>query len=249
MSLRAVLTYHSLDSSGSPISIPPASFASHLKSLTTQGVRVLSVDALLNEVRTGDDHGDAVAITFDDGFANFGDHGAPVLREFGLPATVFVVSQFVGKTNTWRGRGDPGSPTLPLLGWDAVGRLPEAGITIGAHTRTHPRLDAIPPAAVEEEMAGCAEELMARVGQRPTTFAYPYGALSPTAVECAQRNFAAAFSTRFRALTTAPDPALVPRLDAYYFRHADGLRRWGSPRFRAYIQARAIGRSIRTVLE
>lgn len=46
----------------------------------------------------------AVCITFDDGYRSVHDLALPVLREFGLPATVFVTSGFVGEGNMWNDR-------------------------------------------------------------------------------------------------------------------------------------------------
>lgn len=43
----------------------------------------------------------AVCITFDDGYRSTHDLAAPVLREFGLPATVFVTTGYVGAGNMW----------------------------------------------------------------------------------------------------------------------------------------------------
>lgn len=46
----------------------------------------------------------AVCITFDDGYASTHDLALPVLREFGLPATVFVTSGYIGHDNMWNDR-------------------------------------------------------------------------------------------------------------------------------------------------
>lgn len=46
----------------------------------------------------------AVCITFDDGYRSLHDLGLPVLREFRLPATVFVTSGHVDKGNMWNDR-------------------------------------------------------------------------------------------------------------------------------------------------
>lgn len=244
-SLRAVLTYHSLDDSGSPISIEPASFAAHARWLASSSVRVVALEALVREVRGGDDAGDAVALTFDDGFANFGEHAAPLLAELGLPATVFVVSAHAGRTNAWGGTPDDGIPTLPLLDWHALGRLSECGIALGGHTRTHARLDALSGAALEDEIAGGAEDMVAQLGRRPTAFAYPYGATSHDATRCVGRHFEVGVTTQFLPLGAGDDAVLLPRLDAYYFRRPDGLRHWGSVRFRAYLRVRATARAAR----
>lgn len=43
----------------------------------------------------------AVCITFDDGYRSTHDLALPILRELGLPATVFVTSGYVGENNMW----------------------------------------------------------------------------------------------------------------------------------------------------
>lgn len=245
-SLRAVLTYHSLDDSGSPISVSPSAFASHVRWLGSSGVRVLPLEELWNEVRSGvDSSGDAVALTFDDGFCNFAEHGAPVLQEFGFPCTLFVVSRHVGGDNRWGSRAAAGIPVLPLLDWSTLGRLCETGVSVGGHTRSHCALDLLPPGAVEQEIVGGGEDIMTNLGVRPTAFAYPYGAVSSAARSCVARTFALGVTTEMRALAAPDDPALLPRLDAYYLRRENGLHDWGSVRFRAYVRLRSTLRSAR----
>ncbi|VXC20619.1 polysaccharide deacetylase family protein [Massilia sp. 9I] len=46
----------------------------------------------------------SVCITFDDGYRSIHDLALPVLRRFGLPATVFVTSGHVDKGNMWNDR-------------------------------------------------------------------------------------------------------------------------------------------------
>ncbi len=244
---RAILTYHSLDNSGSPISVSPSAFANHVRSLLASHVRVLPLEQLWSEVRSGvDSEGDAVAMTFDDGFANFAEHAAPILGEFGLPSTVFVVSRRVGTTNAWRGRDEPGIPTLPLLGWDTLGRLAEHGFSIGGHTQTHRPLSGLGAAEVTAEIVGCRDDIVAHLGASPRSFAYPYGALSSAASECVSRTFELGVTTTLRALAREDVAPRLPRLDARYLRGGNDLDAWGSRRFRLYLRLRAAIRSVRS---
>ena len=65
--MRAILTYHSIDESGSPISVSPDAFRAHHRWLTGGSMKT----ALLADLISGPDDGQhAVAITFDDGVAN-----------------------------------------------------------------------------------------------------------------------------------------------------------------------------------
>src|SRR5260370_27504478 len=42
-----------------------------------------------------------VLISFDDGYASLAEFAYPVLADLGLTATTFLVTDFVGRTNTW----------------------------------------------------------------------------------------------------------------------------------------------------
>jgi len=247
-SLRGILTYHSLDDSGSAISVSPAVFERHVRCLAAQGVRVLPLEELWHEVRSGHDGGHAVAITFDDGFENIGLHGAPLLETFGFPSTVFVVSGRVGADNRWGGRGDKGIPILPLLDWPALGRLAERGMHVGAHTRTHRALDRLSPAEVDAEIIGGVDDISTHLGSRPLSFAYPYGAVSHAASACVTRTFEVGVTTVLGSLEPSNAPALLPRLDAYYLRRHNALAGWGSAAFRARLRFRGALRSVRRML-
>ena len=238
--MRAILTYHSIDRSGSPISVHPAVFEGHVRWLASGAVRALPLEDLM----AADDGMDAVALTFDDGFSNFATEAVPRLAAHGIPATVFVVTEHVGRTNEWGGRRDPGVPTLPLLDWTDLGHLARSGIAIGAHTRTHPDLTVLSEAEIEDEITGSAERLRSELGLAAHAFAYPYGRLNAAAVRTAQR-FQWACTTEFRVLGGASDPARLPRLDMYYFGGRWPLTAWGTPSFRAYVGVRRMARRSR----
>ena len=108
--MRAILTYHSVDESGSVISTGERIFRRHVEWLARSPVQVTTVDVLM-ALPPGTE---AVAITFDDGYDNFATHAWPVLRDHALPVTVFVVSHLVGHGNAWRKNHDRAEPTLPL---------------------------------------------------------------------------------------------------------------------------------------
>ena len=242
--MRAILMYHSLDPSGSPISIEPGVFRRQLDWLTSGGVRVVSVDQLL----TLSDQSPCVALTFDDGFANFSSQAAPLLLERGLPATLFVVTGHIGRDNRWRGRGDAGVPVLPLLGWEELGRLREEGIILGAHTRTHPRLTGLDGDLLELELANGVNEMQRRLGQRPKGFAYPYGIVDDRVAHATAAHYQWACTTDLRPLGAAESPLRLPRLDAWYLRDPARLPEWSSPAFRVWLWYRRQGRRVRASL-
>ena len=243
--MRAILTYHSIDRSGSVISVDESTFAEHVRFLASGAVRVVPLAELVDD----DGPGDAVALTFDDGFANFATAAWPRLREHGLPATVFVVAGHAGGENRWASRGDADVPHLPLLDWAQIGALADDGVEIGSHSCSHPRLDRIGHDRLEAEIHGSAVEIGRRIGRRPTTFCYPFGNLDERVAGIAAQVYERACTTRLAYLPAEPDRARLPRLDCYYVRRPGDLERWGTVRFRTRIAVRARLRDIRRFAE
>ena len=242
--MRAILTYHSIDDSGSPISVDPDAFRRHVEWLAGGEVRVTTVAGLLAEPPDSQ----AVALTFDDAFVNFESTAWPLLRRHRLPVTLFVPTSHVGRDNTWSGAPEPGIPDLPLLDWPALGKLAAEGVTLGSHTRSHCDLRGLDPDRLADELQRSADEILDRTGNRPTVFAYPYGFTDERSVEATRGIYDAACSTEFRALGSREDRHLLPRLDAYYFQGPAGLDDWGSFRFRSYVALRSVGRQVRALI-
>ncbi|HUE86407.1 MAG TPA: polysaccharide deacetylase family protein [Vicinamibacterales bacterium] len=70
-----------------------------------------------------------------------------------------------------------GHPVMPrvMLTWDEVREMKAMGMTIGAHTVTHPNLPNAGPADAWLEISGSKARLEAEVGAPVTMFSYPNG--------------------------------------------------------------------------
>lgn len=111
-----------------------------------------------------------VAITFDDGYRSQ-EWAATVLREFGFPATLFLVPRFLdglkAATAYWE--------EWEHLGWDEAAALVEIGFDVGAHSTTHPDLRKCADAQLDREVSGARALLERRLGRAIVTFSYPHG--------------------------------------------------------------------------
>jgi peptidoglycan/xylan/chitin deacetylase (PgdA/CDA1 family) len=238
--LRAILTYHSLDHSGSVISLHPETFERHLAALDARGIAVVSLERLLHMPDTVE----AVALTFDDAFENFRTKAWPLIRERGLPVTLFVPTDHVGGSNAWEGAGSQ-LPRLPLLDWAALGSLASEGVTIGAHSASHARMSAQDSASLAREVDEPADRILAETGQVATVFAYPYGDQNERVRAAVRTRYPLACTTELRALGGAEDRQALPRLDMWYFRKPESLDAWGRSSFRAYLTLRNRLRAVR----
>jgi peptidoglycan/xylan/chitin deacetylase (PgdA/CDA1 family) len=118
------------------------------------------------------------AVTFDDGFKDCMEYALPVLREYRVPATFFIVAGRVGGTDAWM--RVTSMPEERLMDWDDLKRLLEAGHVVGSHTLTHGAL-------TEDEVLGSRALLEQKLGLPVRHFAYPRGEYSPEGVEFVRR--------------------------------------------------------------
>jgi peptidoglycan/xylan/chitin deacetylase (PgdA/CDA1 family) len=237
----AILTYHSLDTSGSVISVAPAQFRVQMECLASRRVPVVP----LGEIRTTPG---GIALTFDDGFENFYTDAFPVLREFGFPATVFVVSGHCGGTNNWPAGGHQGIPSLPLMSWGRLAEMVRHGISLGVHTATHPSLPGIAEVRAREEMRRCQAMIQERIGAAADTLAYPYGDSNPRVRAIAAEYFGSAYGTRLAFVGGRLDSMDIPRIDAYYLRNRQWFEKLHDARGRIYIAARRSVRQARAAV-
>jgi peptidoglycan/xylan/chitin deacetylase (PgdA/CDA1 family) len=239
--MKAILTWHAIDESQSPICVGEAAFADQVAFLASRRVRVTR----LADILAAED--DAVALTFDDAFASFTERAWPRLRDAGLPATVFVVTDHVGECNRWGNRREPGIPDLALASWDSLARVAAEGAEIGCHSRRHPRLDTIDDAALEEETYGACQILRERLGVAATSYCYPFGVAGRRERDVAARQFKLGVTTEHRLLKREEDPFLLPRLDVFYFNRPGALNSFGSDGFRTEVMFRAALRRLRRI--
>lgn len=232
--MKAILTYHSIDSSGSVISVSPETFDRQVRWLASSDVAVVSVPDLLRLPRDRD----AVAITFDDAYTNFQVEAWPRLQGAGLTATLFVPTAFVGRSNGWPELPGGSMPRLPILDWPALARLREDGVILGAHTRTHPDLRALDPAAVADEIQGSFDDLLRETGQPADAFAYPYGFWSPRVAAAVRSACGCACTTELRPVEEGEDAHLLPRLDTFYLDGPARIENFGTWTFREYLRLR-----------
>jgi len=209
---RAVITFHGIDDSGSVLSYPQSSLVAMLEGLRRAAVPIVPLDALLR-LESG------VTLTFDDGMASVLTQALPVLQSYAAPAHLFVVSDYVGATNRWPTQ-PAGVAASPLMDWPDLEACRSGGLTIEAHTRTHPDLTALSDARIHDEFEGCNELIERRLGSRPRLLAYPYGYRDARVEALARPVYEAALTTRLALVASTPDPVAIPRIDSYYLRHS-----------------------------
>lgn len=247
MTRLPVLTYHAIEVSSSPLAVSPAAFSETMKRLSQAGWHTLSDADILGGLTRGEWPERSFVIHFDDGFASVQQRAWPLLQDLGFTATVYVVTDWVGRTNDWPGQ-PPTVPRWRLMDWDDLGALVAEGATLGAHTANHPRLPLLTRDAQEHEIGRSVDAVRRATGRAPLTLAYPYGATDAAVSAIALGHVEAAYGTRLSYVSPASARAELPRIDACYL--ADGRRadRLDRADMRAYLSFRNLGRQLRAAL-
>jgi peptidoglycan/xylan/chitin deacetylase (PgdA/CDA1 family) len=240
-----ILTYHSLDDSGSVISVAPAAFRAHMQSLRDKGFSGIALGRLLDgwEGRASLP-ARPVVLTFDDAFRNFAEAARPILDAARFGATVFAVAGRCGGTNEWPGQLAR-VPRLPLLSAAELRELAAAGFEIGSHGLTHAALDGLPPAEAEREVVGSKRALEDSLGRSVELLAYPYGRSGAGVRALAAAHYRASCGVEMAVARAAHDRHALPRIDVYYLRRPGVFGTLGTPLGRGYLAVRAWGRRLR----
>lgn len=164
-----LLIYHRIGGgTTNELDITPGAFARQLDLLAEHDV--VSLDQALDRLDAGD-ASPSFVLTFDDGFADVYEHAWPLLQRRRLPFTVYLASAYMGTTMKWEGATATGEPGRGLS-WDRLRRMVDSGLcTIGNHTHTHVR----PEALTVDELDACSDEIFRNLGERPAHFTYPWG--------------------------------------------------------------------------
>jgi peptidoglycan/xylan/chitin deacetylase (PgdA/CDA1 family) len=208
-----ILSYHSIDDYGTPLSVSPGLFRAHVSALAREGCPTFTMSEVSDHLALQLPFPPrAVAITFDDAFANVAEKAVPVLKRYGFSSTVYVITGMVGRTTRWTDRG-VALPTLPIMSWEHVRELHVGGIEIGSHSVTHGFLTQYRRASLRREMAESRERLQEALGAPVAHFAYPQGDYNRLVVEAAREaGYTSAVTVDQGRASLESDPLILPRL-------------------------------------
>ena len=201
-----VLTYHVVESpSDTFYSMSREAFRLQMEYLQSTGYEVISLADLSDYVagRRESIPQNSVVITVDDGWKCTYTEIYPVLKEMGLPFTVFIYPNFIGKG-------------AYALTWKEVREMADNGVDVQSHSFSHPFLTKRSDAALQHELAESKKVIEAKTGKPVRFVAYPYGDYNTRVAEAtAAAGYDAGLTCNFGAVEKGSNPFRMNRVVIY----------------------------------
>lgn len=169
-----VLMYHSINPKSDKVMyrliVSPNTFAKQMQFLKSRRYNIVNLETagrmIQNKERVPPK---TIAITFDDGFKDNYIYAYPVLKKLGIPATIFLIYDEVG-----RKQGD-------RLSWNEIKEMQASGlITFGSHTLgATPLVDIRSEAELRRQIIDSKKMFEDRLGVAVNTFCYVGGMFTP----------------------------------------------------------------------
>jgi peptidoglycan/xylan/chitin deacetylase (PgdA/CDA1 family) len=209
LSSGAILMYHSVGNSGAFFNVTSEDFNEQMSYLSRKKYTVVSLSEFVARLRAGKSVAGHVAITFDDGYKDFATEALPILRRYNFPASVFLISDFLGKLYT-----TSDGVTMPILSLVEAQKAEQGGrVEYFPHTARHLILDSVPLADAIGDIESSKAYIAEHFHSSADIFAYPKGRYTREVVEYLRTgNFAGAVTVREGLVKPASDPFLLPRL-------------------------------------
>jgi peptidoglycan/xylan/chitin deacetylase (PgdA/CDA1 family) len=219
-----VLCYHALSEDWpAALSTTPERFREQIELLLARGYRASTFE---EAVEAGDRH--TFAVTFDDAYRSVLQLARPIMDELGVTGTVFVPTDWAGKSEPMRWDGvyqwldGPHKDEMLCMDWDQLRELAEAGWEIGSHTCSHPYLTAIKDDRLSAELRDSRLAVERELGRPCRSIAYPYGDVDERVIE-ATGAAGYAFGASLPKKLSSRGPLDYPRVGVY---HVDDLGRF-----------------------
>jgi len=166
--------------------------------------KVISLEAYLaDQGRETSLKENAYLLTFDDGYQSFYTTVYPILKQYHLPATLFLVTNAIeGKKVGWDPAIEGLSPEEQkslFLRWEQIREMEQEGIRFGSHSRSHADLTALAEGELLEELEGSWKDLKGHLSHPLPAFCYPFGLFDEAVEKAAKRaGYRAAFSLEIK---------------------------------------------------
>jgi peptidoglycan/xylan/chitin deacetylase (PgdA/CDA1 family) len=157
----------------------PRNFERQMRYLAKKGYVGKSLSAYMENPGDKD-----FVLTFDDAYQSVFVNAFPLLKELGFTATVFVLTNYIGKKNTWD--FTPGNIYSRHMNEDELKMLHREGWEIASHGENHRAMTGMHPDSVAHELKHSKALIASLTGEEVKTFCFPFGVYNAGVVAMAR---------------------------------------------------------------
>jgi len=166
--------------------VSPAMFEQHLKYLKSHGYTTISLYELYDHITNKAPlPPKAIVLTFDDGYDDNFSNALPLLIQYGMTATVCVISDWIGRDNDWENYKN--KPHCHTMNREQLQQWLQQGMHICAHTTSHPFLSKLDNSMILQELTNCKSTLEQQLGIPIEFLCYPYGDFDDRVINIAKQ--------------------------------------------------------------
>lgn len=182
-----ILLYHRVDNvKNDPhlLSVSKENFYQQIKFLS-KNYKLVTMSKLIELKRGKISLSKYVAITFDDGYVDNFLNALPVLKEFNVSATIFVVAGQIDSQEPyyWEKGIDKSDIGRAATADELVQMVSSGLVEIGSHTISHPHLSNESILVQKEEISRSKSMIEKKIGQSISGFSYPFGGYQDVTAE------------------------------------------------------------------
>ena len=202
-----VLVYHSIDNNNSNLSLAIDIFEKQLNYLNRIGFNTVSFDKIDENKKK------QIIITFDDGYKDVLKFALPILKKYNFTAICFLVSNMIGKQNSWDSLRHDFTPKN-LMDTDDINEWINNGMYIGSHSHNHYDLTKLNKSELYNDLDFSKKTLEDKFGKKINNFCYPFGKVNKSVYDAVKKKFKTAVTiNRSRYETNKHNLLLIPRID------------------------------------
>ena len=207
---RVVLLYHSVGDG--PWSISARDFEQQCRYIA-ETAQIVTTDIAATEEMSSSPL--SVAMSFDDGYACLLDVANPIVREYGIPPTVFVSTALLDAES--RRLSDPTLghyPSEHFLTWPDLLTLLKDGWHVGSHGVDHVDLTKLADTEAHEQVATSRAQIELNTGLPCRSFAFTWGRHNrDTRARLSKAGYKHAYAAHHAPITSNADAFALPRLN------------------------------------
>lgn len=224
-----IVMYHSILKEGKgKYTVTPAALEEDLRYLKENGYKTVVIRDLLNYVNEGAPLPEKpVMLTFDDGYYNNYLYAFPLAKQYESKLVISPIGYYTDQFS----KADANHATYSHITWDQIQEMMDSGYvefqnhSYNLHASNGKRLGAKKlrgeslaayTALLTDDVTQMQQEMQEHTGYTPTTFVYPFGAISDAAVPIVRSlGFSATLTCATRVNTITRDPECLYGLGRY----------------------------------